>query len=43
MKVRVVASSDVDLDAILTGDSELNAGVAEQKKEGLIYATEIRD
>ena len=43
VKVRVVASSDVDLDAILSGDSELNAGVAEQKKEGLIYATEIRD
>ena len=43
VKVRVVASSDVDLDAILTGESELNAGVAEQKKEGLIYATEIRD
>lgn len=43
VKVRLVASSDVDLDAILTGESELNAGVAEQKKEGLIYATEIRD
>ena len=43
VKVRVVASSDVDLDAILTGESELNAGVAEQKKEDLIYATEIRD
>ena len=39
VKAKIVAASDVDLDGILTGDSELNSNVPENTME---FATEVR-
>lgn len=40
VKVRIEASSDVDLDGILVGDSELNKNKKDSEK--LVYATELQ-
>lgn len=41
VKVRVEASSAVDLDAVMLGDSELN--ISANKKSDLIYAVEVQN
>ncbi len=43
VRAKIVASGDVDLDAIFVGDSPFNENAEKKENESLIYAPEIRN